>query len=142
MDRKTILVVDDDDATRSSLSSILASDVVAVRTASTRKEAERLIETERFDLAIVDLSLTGRVGMEGLELISKIKERAPQTVVAVLTGYGSPEIEREARRRGADQYWEKTLPIPALVERIRALGIPVGSERQKNGSGFAAFNGG
>jgi DNA-binding response OmpR family regulator len=63
-------------------------------------------------------------------------------VVAVLTGYGSPEIEREARRRGADQYWEKTLPIPALVERIRALGIPVGPEREKNGSGFAAFNGG
>ena len=140
MDRKTILIVDDDDTTRSSLVSLLASDAVAVHTASTVEEAESLLEAETFDLVIVDLSLTGRVGTEGLELISKMRQRAPATQVVLFTGYGSPEIEREARRRGVDDYWEKTIPIPALIGRIRALGIPVGQESREDCNGFVSAN--
>lgn len=94
------------------------------------EEAERLLKTETFDLVITDLRLTGTVGAEGFELISQIKARTPETPVVLFTAYGSPEIEREARERGAADYWEKTIPIPALIEKVRALGIPVGHERK------------
>lgn len=124
MDQKFILIVDDDELTTTSLTGLLKSEAVTIRTASTREEAEALIEAERFDLAIVDLHLTERPDQEGLQLISRIKQHTPETPVVLFTAYGSAEIEREARKRGAADYWEKTIPIPALIERVRMLGIP------------------
>ena len=61
MERKKILIVDDDASTRASLVSLLESDAVELRTASTLREAEMMLETETFDLVITDLHLTGRV---------------------------------------------------------------------------------
>ena len=123
---KSILIVDDDDSITSSLASLLGSDAVKVRTASTMEQAVQLLGAWTFDLVITDLRLRGKIGMEGLELISRIKARTPETRVVLFTAYGSPEIECEARQRGAADYWEKKIPIPALVERVRALGIPAG----------------
>ena len=53
MDQKSILIVDDDNLMRLSLASLLRSEGVETRTASTLEEAEMLLETERFDLARV-----------------------------------------------------------------------------------------
>jgi DNA-binding NtrC family response regulator len=130
MDRKSVLIVDDDPSIRSSLHALLESEAVIVWTASTIEEAEALIEAERFDLVISDLRLRGTVGMEGFELISFIKARTPDTPVVLFTGHGSPEIEQEAMVRGASDYWEKTIIIPTLVARVKALGIPVGRRRK------------
>jgi two-component system response regulator (stage 0 sporulation protein F) len=124
--KKSVFIVDDDGSIRRSLVSLLGSDLVETRTASTREEAELLLKTERFDLAIVDLRLGGSGGMEGLELISAIKARTPETQVVLFTGYGTLEIERAAHERGAIAYWEKTIKITTLVERLRALGVPAG----------------
>jgi DNA-binding response OmpR family regulator len=126
MGQKRVLIVDDDETTRLSLATLLRSNHVVVRGASTMKEAETMMDVETFDLVITDLHLTGRADLQGLELISAVKAKTPRTVVVLLTGYGSSEIEHEARRRGADDYWEKTIMIPELVERARALGISAG----------------
>ncbi|MCS6805890.1 MAG: response regulator [Blastocatellia bacterium] len=123
MERKRILVVDDDDAMRTGLASLLASDTVVIRTASSREEAEALYSAETFDLVITDLRLKGGRDREGLDLIREIKQQSPMTRVVLLTGYGSAEIEREARQRGADDYWEKAILIPELLARLHALGI-------------------
>jgi DNA-binding NtrC family response regulator len=127
MDRKFILIVDDDHSITSSLRTLLKSDAVSVHTASTMEEAEMMLATENFDLVITDLWLSGPTSTEGFDLISRIKARTPQMPVVLLTAFGSPKIEQEARQRGANDYWEKTILIPALVDRIRALGIPVES---------------
>lgn len=130
---KRLLIVDDDEAITSSLASLLGSDAVVVRTASTWEHAVELLQTQTFDLVITDLRLSGTTGMEGLELISMIKTRTPQTRVVLLTGYGSAEVERQARERGADAYLDKTLPISIVLERLRALGLSMdsaGSERR------------
>jgi DNA-binding response OmpR family regulator len=39
-----------------------------------------------------------------------------------MTGFGSPEIRREALERGAADYWEKSLPVREVVSRLRELG--------------------
>jgi len=132
MAQKSVLIVDDDASTCSSFVSLLESDAVVLRTASTLKEAEMLLESQTFDLVITDLHLTGRVGRQGLDLVSRIKARTPETPVVLYTGYGSPEIEREAMTRGAADYWEKPLLIPRLMERLTALGIPVGHESKED----------
>jgi DNA-binding NtrC family response regulator len=123
VEKKSVLIVDDDDSICASLVSLLRSDVVETQIASTVEEAEALLKTECFDLAIVDLRLGGSGGVEGLELISIIKARTPGTQVVLFTCYGSPEIEREARERGAADYWEKTIKIASLIERLRIMGI-------------------
>jgi DNA-binding NtrC family response regulator len=126
MDHKSVLIVDDDETITLGLTCVLESDQVMVCTASTLEEVEMLLKIETFDLIITDLRLTGSVGLEGLDVISHIKKRTPQTPVVLLTAYGSPEIEQEAKRRGATEYWEKTIPIPTFIEKIRAFGIPIG----------------
>lgn len=130
MDHKSVLIVDDDGSICSSLASLLESDAVVVHTAATIEEAEVLLQAERFDLAIVDLRLRGGESIEGLNFISKIKAQTPETQVVLFTAYGSPEIEREARQRGAVDYWEKRMKIPDIIERTKALGIPIGQERK------------
>ena len=55
--KKSVLIVDDDSSICSSLVTLLKSDLVETRTASTRETAEILLKTEKFDLAIVDLRL-------------------------------------------------------------------------------------
>jgi DNA-binding NtrC family response regulator len=86
--------------------------------------------TERFDLAIIDLRLTDGESLEGLELISKIKAQTPGTQAVLYTAYGSPEIEQEALKRGAVDYWEKSLQLPNMLERLNALGILAGRGRR------------
>jgi two-component system response regulator PilR (NtrC family) len=130
MSTKRVLIVDDDETTRESLALLLKSDAVEIHLAATEKEAERELSHEAFDLVITDLHLTGRLGTEGLDIISKIKTRTPETHVVLFTAFGSPEIEREALTRGATDYWEKTIQIPTMVEKIKALGIPAGRSKR------------
>jgi len=103
------------------------------RNSGHKEEAERLLKFETFDLAIVDLRLTGNVGLEGLELISKIKAQTPGTQAVLFTAYGSLEIEQEAVKRGAVEYREKSLQLPVMLDRLNALGIPAGHERKRGG---------
>ena len=58
---------------------------------------------------IADLRLTGIYGVEGLDIIQWSRHLRPETRVVLLTGNGTPEIEAEARRRGA--------PTPSCTSR-------------------------
>jgi len=130
VDKKSVVIVDDDDSICSSLVSLIRSDAVTTRTASTMEGAEALLKAERFDLAIVDLRLKGSGNTAGLDLISAIKAQAPETQVVIFTGYGSPEVARAARERGAVDYWEKNIKVATLIEKLRALGIFVGHRKR------------
>jgi CheY-like chemotaxis protein len=50
----------------------------------------------------------------------------------VLTAYAGAELRAEALRHGAVELWPKTLPIPELLERLRALGLPLGARGEKH----------
>jgi DNA-binding NtrC family response regulator len=122
---KRILVVDDEASIRESLPPILESTGVSVLSASTLDEAQDLLNSHRFDVVITDLRLSGSFGEEGLELISRVKRSAPATHVVLLTAFGNPEVELEARLRGATECWKKTIQIPDILSRLKNLGIPL-----------------
>ena len=124
---KKVLIVDDDAAVLLGLPAVLESPAVQVATAASLLEARELLETQSVDLVITDLRLRGRTDTDGMELISWIKERYPETEVALITGLGSGELRDEALRRGAAAYWEKSISMPELVAQVNALGIPAGS---------------
>jgi DNA-binding response OmpR family regulator len=116
---RRLLVVDDEAAIRFALSDYFRECGWEVDTAAEKEEAEALLAHTEYEVVIADLRLTGIYGVEGLDIIQWSRHLRPETRVVLLTGYGTPEIEAEARRRGADALLHKPLPLPEL-ERIVA----------------------
>ncbi len=65
--------------------------------------------------------LTGIHGTEGLNIVSYARERCPWTRIIVLTAYGSPDIEKEAYRLGADSFLHKPIPLPDVAQIVFGL---------------------
>lgn len=122
---KRILIVDDEPTILLTLSYALRSNEVEVITASRLEPAEEALERYPFDLVIADIRMSGILGIEGLELLSYVKRRWPQTEVIVMTAYGSDEIRKDAFDRGAFHYYSKPIDITDLMQRVYDLGIPV-----------------
>lgn len=122
-----ILVVDDEEAIRDATREYLTALGYHVDAAQEREEAEALLSTATYSLVIADMRLTGVHGREGLELVGYLRERCPWARVVVLTAYGSPDLEAEARRRGADVFLEKPVPLSELARLANQL---IGSERE------------
>ena len=123
---KKILVVDDEQSILLSLSHALKTDGVEVIACDEIEQAEEALGDTHFDLVIADIRMSGVNGIEGLELLSYIKQRY-ETEVIIMTGYGSPEIETEAYRRGALHYFMKPMDIKALMKLVSSIQIPVKS---------------
>ena len=127
--RRSVLIVDDEESVRQGLTSILESEQVEVKTAAGLREAERFLRAGCFDLIVTDLRMSGPFCFEGLEVIWRARERSPATQVVLFTAYGTREVAEAARRLGAADCWSKSMPISEIVERCRALGIPVVAKR-------------
>jgi two-component system response regulator RegA len=112
-ERALLLIVEDDIAFRTRLGRAFEARGFDVRTAATVDEAEAIVRDEPPELALVDLRMPGR---SGLELIPILKDADPATRIVVLTGYGSIATAVEAVRRGATEYLTK----PADADQILA----------------------
>jgi DNA-binding response OmpR family regulator len=120
-----LLIVDDEAAIRFALSEYFRENGWAVDSAAEKEEAEALLACTEYAVVIADLRLTGIYGVEGLDIIQWSRHLRPETRVVLLTGNGTPEIEAEARRRGADAFLHKPLPLPQLEAVVDAvLGTP------------------
>ena len=120
---KKILIVDDEPTILMTLSHLLGSKETTVITSSRIEEAEEALSRYSFDLVIADIRLSGMYGIEGLELLSFIKNMHPRTEVIIMTAYGTEEIKEDAYRRGAYYYYEKPIDLSHLVAKVQALGI-------------------
>ncbi len=97
-DQKNILVVDDDMSARTVFSSASKKESYRVTAVKNGYEAIKAIDEESFDLAVIDLRMPG---LDGIEVLEKIKNKRPQTRVIIYTGYGSITTAVEAMRKGA-----------------------------------------
>jgi two-component system response regulator AtoC len=112
-----ILIVEDEVNIRAALGTIVGKMGHQVRSAGTGQEALALLEEGGCDLVITDLKMPG---MDGVELLRRIKEAWPRTEVVVMTAYGSVETAVEAMRLGAYDYLMKPLDrdrLPVVVEK-------------------------
>ena len=130
---KRILIVDDEPTILLTLDHLLNGKDSMVITSSRIEEAEEALSRYNFDLVIADIRLSGMYGIEGLELLSYVKEKNPSTEVIIMTAYGSDEIREDAYRRGAFFYYEKPIDITHLTGKIQSLGIIL-PPLQKTGS--------
>jgi two-component system response regulator RegA len=113
MPEKTILLVDDEELFRERLAKAFQRRDFTVFSAADYDEAVALIAAHKPLLAVVDLKMPGK---SGLELIAEAKKMNPEMRIVVLTGYGSIATATEAVKLGALYY----LPKPADLDDILA----------------------
>lgn len=109
----TILVVDDDPGVRYALTEVLHDRGHRVIAASSGLEALGLLEG--VDVVVTDLAMPG---MDGLELVSRIAERAPALPVILVTAHGSEQMIRIASSRGACGCFRKPFDIDEIAHAI------------------------
>lgn len=118
---KTILIVDDEKHYPMILAEVLQEEGYAYFTASSGVEALDIFENEFVDLVLTDVKMPG---MDGIELLSRIKEVNPDAPVIVMTAYGSVEKAVEAMQEGAYTFITKPFENETLLTHIsKALDI-------------------
>jgi len=113
-----MLVVDDEEPIGHALKAYFTSRGYEVDCAQELAEAQRLMEGVGYEVAIVDLRLTGFGGLEGLDVVSSLRVRNPLARIVLLTAHGTPAIEAEAKRRGADAFVTKPLRLQAVADAV------------------------
>jgi DNA-binding NtrC family response regulator len=102
MDKKTsIMIVDDEEIIRESFLHWFEKLGHLVEAASSGAEALEKLEKSPFEVLFVDIKMPG---MDGIELLGKVKEEYPETIVVIITAYGSIETAVKAMKMGATDY--------------------------------------
>ncbi len=110
--RAEILVIDDEVAVNNNVRKILSKKDFHVDQAVTKAEALEKIEQKAYALVVLDLKIPE---VNGLDLLKAIRDRRPETMVIIITGYASIETAVEASRMGAVDY----LPKPFTPDEMR-----------------------
>ncbi len=109
--RGTILIADDEETARTSLATILTEDGYQVRTAADGEEALRLVAEESPDVLLTDLRMPG---MDGNELLTRVRRAYPEVGVVVMTAFGTIRSAVEALKEGAEDYLTKPIDVEEL----------------------------
>src|SRR5260221_1000140 len=106
--RESILVVDDEAGVRSSLAGILGDEGYAVEAVESGEAALAVLESRRYDLLLLDVWMPG---MDGLEVLARVRTLDPEVPVIVISGHGTIETAVKAVRMGAQDCVEKPLSL-------------------------------
>lgn len=107
------LIVDDDDTFRRTLQSALRRRGVAALTAATVEEGEFILEDGNTDLVILDYRMPRQ---DGLSALRRYRQKQPDAVLVILTGYGDIPLAVEAVREGADTLLTKPIDPDHLLK--------------------------
>lgn len=116
-----LLVVDDEESICFSMSEYFSQHGYKVDTAREMEEAEGLIKETYYKAIIQDLRLGVARHPDGIDIIKLVHKQNPDTRIVVLTSYGSPEAEAEARRAGADAFLRKPKPLSQVAQIVQGL---------------------
>ncbi len=108
-----ILVIEDEVAVNNNIRKILAKKGYQVDQAVTKEEALQKIEQRGYRLVLLDLKIPG---VKGLELLRAIREKRPESMVIIITGYASIETAKETARLGAVAYLPKPFTPNEILE--------------------------
>ena len=111
-----VLVVDDEEVIRVSVSEILSEEGYKVDTASTLKEAKDKLSAEFFHLVLLDVWMPDG---DGVDFIPTLKDLSPESNIVIITGHGSVETAVKALKRGAFDFIEKPFSVERLVLTVK-----------------------
>lgn len=113
--RPTLLICDDEEGPRQSLRIVFKNEY-RVLVASSGQEALTIAESEKVDIAILDILMQG---MSGVEVLRELKQLDPAIEVIMLTAYETLETARQSLRFGACDYLNKPFDIPTMRAAVR-----------------------
>ncbi|MCX6353407.1 MAG: sigma-54 dependent transcriptional regulator [Candidatus Aureabacteria bacterium] len=138
--KPTLLIVDDEKNTREGLAKALESPDYKILIAASATEAFGIMVHERVDLVLTDLRMPG---IDGLDLMRRIRRSRPGVIVILLTAYGTVQTAVQAMKEGAYDYLTKPLNLDELemvVRRAIASLVPR-RERQELRYGLESITG-
>jgi DNA-binding NtrC family response regulator len=113
-----ILVVDDEPLIRDTLAEYLGQEGFEVAACADAETALRLAGERRFDVALCDVQLPG---IDGIELLGRLRQLSSETFVLLITAYATVENAVEAFQRGAHDYLMKPILLDDVLNKIRRL---------------------
>ncbi len=114
----SVLVVDDEDALRSVLSTELLSEGYVVETAADGDDAIAILQQKQFDLVLLDIKMPR---VDGFEVLRFIKQRYPSTKVIMLTGFADLKNAIESKKLGAEDFVSKPYDLVDLLTTIERV---------------------
>jgi two-component system response regulator HydG len=141
-----LLVVDEERAIRDGCRELAIATGYHALVAESAEQAYRLLETNRIEVVLLELRLSGATG---LEFLRQIKARYPETIVIVVTGYATVRTAVEAMKLGAYEYLTKPFGLGELksvleraAEEVRsAVGKRQAREQLRSQQGFGQIVG-
>ena len=115
-EKKRILLIDDDKSILRVFSRIVQKEDYLTDEAETGKEAMEKIDSNTYDLALIDMKLPD---MEGIHLLRKINSVNPKMSKILITGFPSVDDGLEALDNGADAYLVKPVKVDDLLKIIK-----------------------
>ena len=122
-----ILLIDDDEWIRDSLSLFFEFEPCAFRALETAELGLKELEGKDYDIIILDYRLPG---MNGLEFLKRIQGTHPQVIKILITAYGSKEIFSQAIELGVHDFIDKPFSTKAIEDSLSRL---TEEREQKNG---------
>jgi len=113
-----ILVVDDEESIRTTLTAILEDEGYIVDCAANGKEAIEKSHANFYNIALIDFRLPD---MDGTELLTALKETTPKMIKIMVTGYPSLHNAVESVNKRADAFLMKPVSIETLLSTVRNL---------------------
>jgi DNA-binding NtrC family response regulator len=111
-----IIIIDDEQAIRNALREILEYESFNVTEAEDGPSALKLLDKESFDVIFCDIKMPR---MDGMEVLSKLKEKGSETPVIMITGHGNVETAVEALKKGAYDFIQKPLDLNRILVSVR-----------------------
>ena len=116
MKKLRVLLVDDEEEFVETLADRLKLRDLEASTAHNGEEALSVVKKEEPDVIVLDLKMPG---IDGIEVLRRVKKAYPAVEVIILTGHGSEKDEEAARSLGAFDYIKKPVDLDKLVPRIQ-----------------------
>lgn len=110
-----ILLAEDDEIMRISVSDSLKKQGWRVEEAEDGPKAMALFDRHQYNLVISDIRMPG---MDGLTLLKKVRQQSPETAIVIMTAYGSVDAAIDCLRQGATDYVLKPFDMDDLIIRI------------------------
>jgi DNA-binding NtrC family response regulator len=117
-DKSRILVVDDEEALRTVLSSELKGEGYDVDTASDGDEAISVVQNKKFDLLLLDIKMPK---VDGFEVLKFVKKSFPSIKVIMLTGFADLKNAIESKKLGAEDFVSKPYDLVDLLTTIERV---------------------
>lgn len=118
MDKKKLLIVDDDELSRLTVVELLLREGFDASAAADGFEALKDFEASPCHLALVDLMMPG---MDGIELLERLKEKAPNLPVIIMTAHNEIHAYLRAKEKGAFEYLIKPVDFDILRQMLSTI---------------------